>query len=68
MNIIIFSTQYNRYGGAATCAYELHKYFLKNNINSISLFFDNSILDDENKYNQDKLPNVFACKLLRDYL
>jgi len=68
MNIVIFSTQYNRYGGAATCAYELHKYFIKNNINSISIFFDNSILGDEKKYNHDKLPNVFACKLLNDYL
>jgi len=68
MNVIILSTQYNRYGGAATCAYELHKYFLKNNINSISIFFDNNILDDENKYNQDKLNNVYACKLLKNYL
>ena len=68
MNILILSTQYNRYGGAATCAYETQRYFLKNNINSICLFFENSVLNDKNKYNNDNLDNVYACKLLKDYL
>lgn len=68
MNVIILSTQFNRYGGAATCAYELHKYFLYNKVNSYALFFDNSILGNESKYNQDELPNVYACKLLKNYL
>jgi hypothetical protein len=68
MNVLILSTQYNRYGGSATCAYELHKYLLKNNINSIVLFFDNTIINKKNMYNQDDLPNVYACKLLKNYL
>lgn len=67
-NILILSTQYNRYGGAATCAYETHKYLLKNGINSVAIFFDNSIINDHQKYNIDNLPNVYACKLLKDYL
>lgn len=67
-NILILSTQYNRYGGAATCAYETHKYLIKNGINSIAVFFENSVLNKEEKYNQDNLPNVYACRLLRDYL
>lgn len=67
MNILILSTQYNRYGGAATCAYETHRYFLSNQINSLAIFFDNSILNNSSKYNPDNLSNVYACKLLKDY-
>ena len=67
-NIVILSTQYNRYGGAATCAYETHRYLLKNSINSIAIFFDNTIINDKKKYNVDNLKNVYACKLLKDYL
>lgn len=68
MNILILSTQYNRYGGAATCAYETHRYLLNNNINSVAIFFDNSILNNSSKFNPDNLANVYACKLLKDYL
>lgn len=67
-NVLILSTQYNRYGGAATCAYETHKYLLKNNVNSIAVFFENSILNDDEKFNPDNLQDVYACRLLKDYL
>lgn len=67
-NVLILSTQYNRYGGAATCAYETHKYFLKNKVNSIAVFFENSVLNNKEKYNPDNLENVYACRLLKDYL
>ena len=64
--IIITSTQYPRYGGAATCAYELHKYMLKNGVVSTCIFFDNGIKRNQEKLNPDKLLNVFAGNLSTD--
>lgn len=42
-NIIISSTQYAGYGGAATNAYQLIKYFRKNNYNVFGVFFHNNL-------------------------
>jgi len=58
--IIITSTQYPRYGGAATCAYEMHKYFLSNNICSACIFFDNTVKKNNQLLNPDNLPNVYG--------
>lgn len=74
MKILILSTQYNRYGGSATCAYELHKYFLNNkqsdkSIDSVAIFFDNvAYKQNENFYNQDLLENVFVQKIYNNLL
>lgn len=68
MNVLILSTQYNRYGGAATCAYETHKYLINRSIKSAIIFFDNYIEQNPEKLNIDNLPNVYAAKLLNDYL
>jgi glycosyltransferase involved in cell wall biosynthesis len=57
--IIITSTQYPRYGGAATSAYEMHKYLLSNNISSICIFFDNSVKNNIELLNPDNLVNVY---------
>ncbi len=57
--IIITSTQYPRYGGAATCAYEMHKYLINKNIPSVCIFFDNSIKNKIALLNPDNLPNVY---------
>lgn len=62
--IIITSTQYPRYGGAATCAYEMHKYFIKQNIPSVCLFFDNN---NEDVFNPNDLLNVYHAPLSDNY-
>lgn len=62
--ILILSTQYPRYGGGATIAYELHKYFLKNNLKSICVFADNTAKKYGAKIgNPDNVSNVFFTKL-----
>jgi|UniRef100_A0A6C0J2Z4 glycosyltransferase involved in cell wall biosynthesis len=63
--IFIASTQYPRYGGAATCAYELHKYLLNNGFNSVLSFFDNSKNID---VDPDKIGNVLQFKLHKSSL
>lgn len=55
---VVVSTQYPRYGGAATCAYEMHRHLLENDSMSICLFFDSSKVSKD-KYNPDNLPNVY---------
>ncbi|XWV26174.1 glycosyltransferases group 1 [Tupanvirus soda lake] len=65
--IIITSTQYPRYGGAATCAYEMHKYLLNNKMSSICIFFDNSIKGNNEKLNPNKLPNVYNEKMPQNH-
>lgn len=64
--IIITSTQYPRYGGAATCAYEMHKYLLNQNISSVCIFFDNNIKNN-NLLNPDNLLNVYNEKCSDNY-
>lgn len=68
MNVLLLSTQYNRYGGAATCAYETHKYLIDRSINSAIIFFDNYVEKNPEKLNIDTLPNVYSTKLLNNYL
>lgn len=64
--IIITSTQYPRYGGGATAAYELHKYLISNDVPSICIFFDNKIKENKTLLNPDNLPNVFGSFIMKD--
>lgn len=60
LNILIASTQYPSYGGAATNAYNIIKYFKKNNnINTFGLFIDNCD-DIDKKADPDKIENVYG--------
>jgi glycosyltransferase involved in cell wall biosynthesis len=61
--IMITSTQYPRYGGAATCAYEMHRYLISNGYDSKCIFFDNSVRGKPELYNPDNLINVYQHKL-----
>ena len=64
LNILIISTQYPRYGGAATIAYEFHNFLLSNKINSSIMFTDRLIEDiDIKTINPDNLKNVFYYNL-----
>jgi len=55
-NIIISSTQYAGYGGAACNAYNLVKYFRKNGYNTVGIFFHNVI---NVNYDPDKIGGIF---------
>lgn len=66
--IIVTSTQYPRYGGAATAAYEMHKYLIKRGIPSICIFFDNSVYKRQSKLNPDQLQNVYGAIVTKDYM
>jgi glycosyltransferase involved in cell wall biosynthesis len=44
-NIVVTSTQYPGYGGAATNAYLIHQYLCANSINSVCVFFDDMTKD-----------------------
>ena len=64
--ILLLSTQYPFYGGAATLAYEFHKKLLDNNINSICVFFNLKKMNDT-IVNPEKIKNVYSEKLISDY-
>jgi hypothetical protein len=66
LNILLISTQYAYYGGAATLAYKLHKKLLENDFNSTILFLNSSNLK-EVIYNPDKLNNVYSELLNENY-
>ena len=55
-NIVISSTQYPGYGGAATNAYQLIKYFRKNNNNVFGAFFHNDLSVN---YDPDNIGGVY---------
>ena len=55
-NIIISSTQYAGYGGAACNAYNLVKYFRKNGYNTVGIFFHDNI---NVNYDPDKIGGIF---------
>ena len=61
--VLIASTQYPRYGGAATCAYELHKYLLNHGFKSVIVFFDNGITVKNIDVDPDKAGNVYHFKI-----
>jgi glycosyltransferase involved in cell wall biosynthesis len=65
--IIVTSTQYPRYGGAATCAYELHKYLIEKNMPSVCIFFDNSVKNNTKLLNPNNLPNVYNENMPQDH-
>lgn len=62
--ILIISTQYPCYGGAATIAYKLHEKLLEENYNSYCLFIHDKT---KCKYNPLNLRNVFISKLYKNY-
>lgn len=55
-NIIISSTQYAGYGGAACNAYNLIKYFRKEGYNTVGIFFHGNI---NVNYDPDKIGGIF---------
>ena len=55
-NIVVLSTQYPGYGGAATNSYNIIKYLRKLNYNVIGLFFDSS---NPSNYDPDNIGNIF---------
>lgn len=55
-NIIISSTQYAGYGGAACNAYNLVKYFRKNGYNTVGIFFHGNI---NVNYDPDNIGGIF---------
>lgn len=59
-NVIISSTQYAGYGGAACNAYNLVKYFRKNGYNTIGIFFHNNI---NVNYDPDKIGGIFLYNI-----
>lgn len=61
--IIIASTQYPRYGGAATCAYQMHKYLINQSIPSMCVFFDNKVKKMMHLLNPNDLPHVYQAPL-----
>ena len=69
IRIIISSTQYPGYGGAATNAYNLIKYFRKEGYNTCGVFFHNNL---KVNYNPDNIKGIYLyhCKyninLIRD--
>lgn len=62
--ILIISTQYPYYGGAATLAYKMHANFLHKNIESHCLFIHN---EDKCIYNPHNIKNVYISKLCNKY-
>ena len=66
--ILLTSTQYPRYGGAATCAYELHKYLTVNGLKSVMIFFDNTVDSKKINIDPDEIGNVYHFKLNRTVL
>lgn len=60
--ILVSSTQYPSYGGAATNAYNIIKYFKKNtNVNTVGVFID-SCEDIADKANPDNLKDVIGLQ------
>lgn len=62
--ILIISTQYPFYGGAATLAYKIHEKILKSGYKSYCLFLHNK---PDCNYNPYKINNVFLGSLCKDY-
>lgn len=62
--IMIISTQFPHYGGAATLAYKIHETLLKNGYNSHCLFIYDKLNCNYNPYN---LANVYLMKLDGNY-
>ena len=62
--ILLMSTQYPHYGGAATLAYKIHETLIEKGYNSHCLF-----LHDKNEcnYNPNNVKNVYLRKLYEDY-
>lgn len=58
-NIVVLSTQYPGYGGAATNAYNIIKYLRKLNYNAIGLFFHSST---PSNYDPDKIGNIYVLR------
>ena len=61
--ILLLSTQYPSFGGAATMTYEIHKKLLLLGYDTSCIFFDNT---KNINYNPDNLPNVYLEKLSKN--
>lgn len=59
-NVIISSTQYAGYGGAACNAYNLVKYFRKEGYNTVGIFFHGNITVN---YDPDKIGGIFLYNI-----
>ena len=58
-SVVVSSTQYCGYGGAATNAYNIIKYLRRNNINCVGVFFNNDL---NVNYNPENLDGIFIYK------
>lgn len=78
-NVVVSSTQYPGYGGAATNAYQIIKFLRQNGVNTVGVFFHNRLdvnLDPEdiggiflyltNDYKADKVRNDVKSYLKRE--
>jgi len=63
--ILIISTQYPSKGGAATIAYELHKFYIKNGLNSTILFIDKHASQN---CNPDNIKNTYGFNMKDPYM
>jgi glycosyltransferase involved in cell wall biosynthesis len=63
-NIIISSTQYPGYGGAATNAYELIKFFRKKGYNVCGVFFDNNLVEN---FDPDNIGGIYMYTYKHEY-
>lgn len=57
--IIVTSTQYPGYGGAATNCYNIHNYLLKNDYDSVCVFLENYKNENVPNFNPANLPNTY---------
>jgi glycosyltransferase involved in cell wall biosynthesis len=60
---LVTSTQYPRYGGAATCAYNFHKYLLSLGKKSACIFFDNTAAKNGDATNPNNLEHVYSARM-----
>lgn len=60
MNIIVSSTQYPGYGGAATNAYKIIKYLRRNGLNVVGIFFFGRKVEN---YDPDNIGGIFLYNL-----
>ena len=63
--ILITSTQYPGYGGAATNAYGLLKFLKEKGINVCGIFYDNSAIKNNINVDMDNIGGVYKTRLMR---
>ena len=63
LNILVTSTQYPGYGGAATNAYCLIQYMKNIGIKTAGIFIDNNIHKKKICVDPDNIGNIYSCRL-----